>query len=188
MRVHLAGFVIFVSIILLSANLAAVLSGKWAFNSPDAKLINNGPDGIGQLVSSEGKVKVDFLGFGLINNSPTLKFRITNSNDRAAEYWSYEEGSAGIPVIEVNGNEMQDLHCGTGLNKYLLEPGKSLTDEVPIDRFLYYFKNEEGGFRIGYWFDTANGVSGIAWSQPILIMGLPQSHMTGIGHVWKDSQ
>jgi hypothetical protein len=120
--------------------------------------------------SENGKIEIRFIGYGKIENQPTIKFEVINHNLKSAKYSAYANNTLTFLSVKFNGKEDERYHCGTGLKEFELNSGESFETEEVLDYLVYDFLDINGKFEFGHYFRLSNDKEAKTyWSESIII-------------------
>lgn len=121
--------------------------------------------------SPEGKIELRFIGFGRIENRPTLKFEIINLSSLPINYFEFGERTSKI-LVRFNGKEVDrfwngGMDCG---QENILNSGESLKKEFFADLEIFKVSNKKGKYEFGYKVYSNDFKERLLiWSEPIKI-------------------
>jgi hypothetical protein len=121
-----------------------------ALFAPTAATIAAGPPAYAaQRPSFTGKVEVRYLSWEMREGYPIAKFEIVNGLGRSLTYAAHSENSP-FPMVEVDGERLNFMHCGTGQRDFAIPAGRTVVFEVGG----YYFDRvkPENRVNVGFYF------------------------------------
>ena len=116
--------------------------------------------------SPNGKVEIRFIGYGNIENRPTLKLEISNHTSDSVKYWADKKNNPSI-YVKFNGklvNKIPGMICYF-TSEFTLRKNESMVTEIFADLLTFKFLKEKGDFEFGFDNSFESGV----WSEPINI-------------------
>jgi hypothetical protein len=119
--------------------------------------------------SENGKIEIRFIGYGEIENQPTIKFEVINHYLMSVEYSSYAIDDIFLD-FKFNGKDQSVPRCGTGLMNFELGSGESIKAEMILKNFIYDYLKKNGRFEFGYYFRLNGDIEWKQyWSESIII-------------------
>lgn len=121
-----------------------------ALIAPSAAKVGAGPAGYAaQEPHFSGKVEVRYLSWEMRDGYPIAKFEIVNGLNRSLTYGAHSENSP-FPTVEVDGESLNYMHCGTGQRDFSIPAGRTAIFEVGG----YYFDRvkPENRVNVGFYF------------------------------------